>query len=89
MIPDVAPGNTMDDVVKAVFDYSKLDQPDPPVRIRLLSTVVRVKHDKDPRTAKHVNITYVRDGRAYRQGKYFNPEFQNRAMEGPAGRYAV
>ena len=66
MIPDVAPGNTMDDVVKAVFDYSKLDQPDSPVRIRLLSTVVRVKHDKDPRSAKHVNVTYVRGGRAYR-----------------------
>jgi len=66
MIPAVAPGNTMDDVVTARFDYSKLDRENSPVRLRLESTVVGVKHEGDPKSAKRVGVTYVRDGRAYR-----------------------
>jgi spermidine dehydrogenase len=66
MIPAVAPGNTMDDVVKARFDYSKLDREDSPVRLRLDSTVVDVEHEGDPKSAKRVGVTYVRGGRAYR-----------------------
>ena len=66
MIPAVAPGNTMDDVVTARFDYSKLDLANAPVRLRLESTVVGVQHDGDPNSAKRVHITYVRGGRAYR-----------------------
>ena len=66
MIPGVAPGNSMDDIVKARFDYSKLDRSSSRVRLRLLSTVIRVKHDGDPKSAKRVHVTYVRGGRAYR-----------------------
>ena len=66
MIPAVAPGTTMDDVVTARFDYSKLDRADSPVRLRLESTVVGVEHDGDPRSAKRVLVTYVRGGNAYR-----------------------
>jgi spermidine dehydrogenase len=66
MIPAVAPGTTMDDVVTARFDYSKLDRANSPVRLRLKSTVVGVEHDGDPKSAKRVRITYVRGGRAYR-----------------------
>ena len=66
MIPGVAPGNTMDDIVKAVFDYSKLDQANSKVRLRLLSTVIGVQHDGDPKSAKRVHISYVRGGRTYR-----------------------
>jgi spermidine dehydrogenase len=66
MIPAVAPGKTMDDVVTARFDYSKLDEAKSPVRLRLNSTAVRVEHDGDPKSAKHVRISYVRGGRAYR-----------------------
>jgi spermidine dehydrogenase len=66
MIPAVAPGKTMDDVVTARFDYSKLDKAKSPVRLRLNSTAVRVEHDGDPKTAKRVRISYVRGGRAYR-----------------------
>ena len=66
MIPAVAPGITMDDVVTARFDYSKLDRANSPVRLRLESTVVGVQHDGDPNSAKRVHITYVRGGRAYR-----------------------
>jgi spermidine dehydrogenase len=66
MIPAVAPGKTMDDLVTARVDYSKLDEEKSPVRLRLNSTAVRVEHDGDPKTAKRVRITYVRGGRAYR-----------------------
>ena len=40
LIPGVAPGSTMDDVVPAAFDYGALDRGDQPVRIRLDSTCV-------------------------------------------------
>ena len=66
MIPAVAPGTTMEDVVTARFDYSKLDCPDSPVRLRLEGTVVAVEHDGDIRSAKRVLVTYVRGGSAYR-----------------------
>jgi len=65
MIPQVAPGNTMDDVVKARFDYSKLDEAKSPVRLRLSSTAVRVEHDGRPKSAKRVRISYIRDGIPY------------------------
>ena len=66
MIPAVAPGSTPEDVVTAPFDYNKLDEPTSPVRLRLSSTVVRVRHDGDPRTAKQVGIDYVQSGCAHR-----------------------
>jgi spermidine dehydrogenase len=46
LVPSVAPGNTMDDVVTARFDYSRLDQPDNATRIRLNSTAVRIEHQR-------------------------------------------
>jgi spermidine dehydrogenase len=66
LIPQVADGESMEDVVTAEFDYAQLDRPDAEVRLRLGSTVVHVEHDGDPRTAEHVGVTYVRDGRAER-----------------------
>src|SRR6516165_5787956 len=44
MIPAAIPGHDMFDVVTAHADYSRLDRADTAVRIRLNSTVVRVKH---------------------------------------------
>ncbi len=61
MIPAVAPGNTMEDVVLAKFDYSKLDQQSSPVRVRLNSTVVHVANEK----SGGVSVTYVRGGKAH------------------------
>ncbi len=70
MIPAVAPGSTMEDVVTARFDYSKLDLSKSPVRLRLNSTVTRVEHDGDAKFAKRVSISYVQGNRAYRvQGR--------------------
>jgi spermidine dehydrogenase len=66
MIPQVAHGSTMDDIVGAHFDYSRLDEPGSRVRMRLASTAVRVEHDGAPDSADRVAITYVRGGRADR-----------------------
>ena len=44
LIPEAIPGTTMDDVVTAKADYSKLDDANSAVRIRLNSTVVHVQH---------------------------------------------
>jgi spermidine dehydrogenase len=52
----------MDDSVTARLDYSRLDEPSSPVRIRLDSTVVRVKHRGDPASAREVEVSYVRRG---------------------------
>ena len=63
MIPAVASGDSMEDIVTARFDYSRLDHPKSPVRIRLNSTVVRAQHI-DGNLLNPVNITYVREGKA-------------------------
>ncbi len=63
MIPAVATGDSMEDVVTARFDYSQLDDAKSSVRIRLNSTVVRARH-VDDKLSNPVKITYVRDGKA-------------------------
>lgn len=57
LIPGVAPGHTMDDIVLAPFDYARLDQPKAPVRLRLNSTAVSVRNVGDG-----VHIGYSRGG---------------------------
>ena len=64
LIAGVAPGSSVADVVTARFDYGRLDRADAAVRLRLGSTVVRVRHAGG--MADRVEITYVRDGRAWR-----------------------
>ena len=63
MIPAVATGDNMEDIVTANFDYSRLDDAKSSVRIRLNSTVVRARHANDDLSAS-VKITYLRDGKA-------------------------
>ena len=65
LIPDAIPGNSSSDVVLAKANYAKLDDSASPVRIRLNSTAVRVKHVGDAATAKEVEVTYARGGKAY------------------------
>jgi len=57
--PAAIPGTSANDVVLAKADYSLLDAASSPVRIRLNSTVVRVKHVGDPASAKEVEVTYA------------------------------
>jgi spermidine dehydrogenase len=66
LIPDSLPGRTMEDSVTTRVDYGKLDRAETPVRIRLNSTVVRAVHRGEVGSAKQVDVTYVREGRAYR-----------------------
>src|SRR5260370_6329838 len=61
LIAEAIPGWTMEDVVTAKADYSKLDAGNSAVRIRLNSTVVHVQHAKN--AAKEVQVAYVRGGK--------------------------
>ena len=65
MIPSVAPGTTMEDVVLARFNYARLDEIGSAVRVRLNSTVVRARNVGEPAAAREVEVTYVRGGRAH------------------------
>jgi spermidine dehydrogenase len=64
LIPGVAPGKSMEDVVTARFDYARLDREGTPVRMRLNSTAVRVRNVPDGQKPEAVEITYVRGGKA-------------------------
>ena len=65
LIPDAIPGNSSFDVVTVRANYAKLDESGSPVRIRLNSTAVRVKHEGDATSSKQVEITYARFGKTY------------------------
>jgi hypothetical protein len=66
LVPGGAAGHSMEDVVTARANYARLDDGSSPVRIRLNSTAVKVKHVGDPASAKEVEVTYVRGGQARR-----------------------
>ncbi len=65
LIPQAIPGNSATDVVMARAHYAKLDEKNSPVRIRLNSTAVRVRHQGDPASARGVEIAYASRGKAY------------------------
>jgi spermidine dehydrogenase len=65
LVPGAAPGHTAEDIVTAQLDYSKLDQSNSQVRIRLSSTAVRVRHIGDAGFAKEVEVSYARDRKVY------------------------
>ena len=61
LIPGLAPGGTMDDVVEAPFDYGKLDDGGQNVRIRLDSICLDVRN-----AGKEVHVGYSRGGAMHR-----------------------
>jgi spermidine dehydrogenase len=63
LIPDAIPGSSANDVVMARANYKRLDQPSSPTRIRLNSTVVRVKHLGDAASAQEVEVAYAQGGK--------------------------
>lgn len=94
MIPEAMPGTTMEDVVTAKADYSKIDQVDQNINIRLNSTVVHVANTGDGANA---DVIYVRDGKTHKvRGKkcimacynsaipYICPEMPEKQKEGLA-----
>ncbi|MCX4027582.1 FAD-dependent oxidoreductase [Endozoicomonas sp. SM1973] len=60
LIPDVANGKTMEDLVTARFHYDRLDKPNSLVRLRLNSTVYNVK-----RETHGVTVSYVNNNKAF------------------------
>jgi spermidine dehydrogenase len=64
MIPAVAPGHTMDDVVLAEFDYAKLDVDGAPIRLRLNSTAVAIANADTE--GGPVDVGYVRSDALHR-----------------------
>ncbi len=70
LIPEAIPGNSAADAVTAKASYAKLDRAASPVRIRLNSTAVRVKHmgsktPGHPKQATGVEIAYARGSKVY------------------------
>ena len=63
MIPEAIPGTTMEDVVTARADYSKIDRKGQNINIRLNSTVVHVTNTED---GANVDVTYVRGGKTHK-----------------------
>lgn len=62
LVPNVIPGSTMDDVVTTRANYSKLDVAGAPVRIRLSSSVMRVRHTTSTGAEQRVEIAYLQNG---------------------------
>ncbi len=65
MIPNVGPGENAAEIVTSKFEYEELDKDSNPVRLRLNSTAVNVKHKGDPQTATEVFVNYINDGKSY------------------------
>ena len=63
LLPAAIPGNSVEDVVTSRADYTRLDEAGSNMRIRLNSTVARVRHLGDVDTAKEVEVAYVQDGK--------------------------
>ena len=66
LIPAAMPGADARDIVTARADYSQLDRPGAPVRIRLSSIVVRARNIGDPAASRGVELAYARAGKVYR-----------------------
>src|SRR3546814_14054963 len=65
LIPAAMPGDTVESVVTARADYSKLDQPGQPIRIRLSSIAVRAANQGQGGRSG-VEVHYRRDRKSTR-----------------------
>jgi spermidine dehydrogenase len=59
LIPSAVPGNSVEDVVTAPVHYERLDVDVSPVRMRLNSTVVRVRNVGNRNATTEVEVTYA------------------------------
>jgi spermidine dehydrogenase len=59
LIPAAIPGGSAEDIVTASVHYDRLDGKDSPVRIRLNSTVVRVRNLGEAGSSHEVEVTYA------------------------------
>jgi spermidine dehydrogenase len=66
LVPSVAEGSNAESLISAKFDYSQLDRPAHPSRIRLNSTVVDVHHTDKEAGTERVSIHYMQGDQAYK-----------------------
>lgn len=67
LIPESISGpRTLEAMCRNKINFSSLDRPGQPGRIRLGSTVVWVQHEGDPTRAKFLTVAYTREGKVYR-----------------------
>jgi spermidine dehydrogenase len=62
LVPAAILGRSAEDIVTAPTDYSQLDRPGAPVRIRLSSIAVRVRNVGEPGSAREAEVVYSRGG---------------------------
>lgn len=65
LVPGAVPGQTMEDVVTSRVDYGKLDRDRNLTRVRLNSTVLRVRHAKPNSPADGVQVVYHRGDKLF------------------------
>jgi spermidine dehydrogenase len=65
LIPSAVPGKDVEDIVTARVNYAQLDRHATPIRLRLNSIAIRARHLGDPKSATHVEVTYLRGGQAF------------------------
>ena len=64
LIPSAVPAKqSMNTIVQAPLDYSRLDEAGSNVRIRLGSSVIRVQHEGAPEKSQPVRVAYIKDGK--------------------------
>ncbi len=71
MLARMIPGSIIGDgsvaaMACAPIDFSMLDRAGSPLRFRVSSTVIDVRHAGDPAMVDHVIVTYVRDGTVHK-----------------------
>ena len=67
LIPEAIAGeHSLEDVCRKPVNFAALDRAGIPVRIRLDSTAVWVKHDGDAAKSESVTVAYTRGGKTYR-----------------------
>ncbi len=65
LIPRAVPGKGVDGIVTARVNYAQLDRQERPVRLRLNSIVTRARNIGDARSARQVEVAYLRGGHLY------------------------
>ena len=67
LIPEsIAGDHSLQDVCRNAVNFAALDHAGASARVRLDSTAVWVKHDRDPAKSEFVTIAYARAGKTYR-----------------------
>ena len=65
MVPEIGPGENVEEIVLSKFNYDKLDLAKNNVRIRLNSTVINVKHLGNPANSDAVMVSYINNNKSY------------------------